>query len=103
MYRPTYGFRFNPIACPRTQNLRSVQTLVCWRDIMKKLTVIGAILLGAAILSVSPVSLNWSSSQGVSVSQDQAYAVIGRPGTPGSVAGVARRQTRRAIRRGYGY
>jgi hypothetical protein len=54
-------------------------------------------------LSVSPVSLNWSSNQGVSVSQDKAYAVIGRPGTPGSVAGVARRQTRRAIRRGYRY
>ena len=61
---------------------------------MKKLTVIGAILVGAAILSVSPVSLNWSANQGVSVSQDKAYAVIGRPGTPGSVAGVARRQTR---------
>jgi hypothetical protein len=70
---------------------------------MKKLTVIGAVLVGAAILSVSPVSLNWSPNQGVSVSQDKAYAVIGRPGTPGSVAGVARRQTRRAVRRGYGY
>jgi hypothetical protein len=70
---------------------------------MKKLTVIGAILLGAATLSVSPVSLNWSSSQGVSVSQDKAYAVIGRPATPGSVAGVARRQTRRAVRHGYHY
>ena len=70
---------------------------------MKKLTVIGAILLGAATLSVSPVSLNWSPNQGVSVSQDKAYAVIGRLGTPGSVAGVARRQTRRAVRRGYGY
>ena len=45
---------------------------------MKKLTVIGAILLGAATLSVSPVSLNWSPTQGVSVSQDKAYAVIGR-------------------------
>ena len=68
---------------------------------MKKLTVIGAILLGAAILSVTPVSLNWSSEEGVSVSQDKAYAVIGRPATPGSVAGVARRQTRRAVRRSY--
>ena len=68
---------------------------------MKKLTVIGAILLAAATLSVSPVSLTWSPNQGVSVSQDKAYAEIGRPGTPGSVAGVARRQTRRAVRRGY--
>ena len=70
---------------------------------MKKLIVTGAILLGAATLSVSPISLSWSPTQGVSVSQDKAYAVIGRPGTPGSVAGVARRQTRRAVRRGYGY
>ncbi len=30
----------------------------------------------------------------------QANAVIGRPRTPGSVAGVARRTTRRAVRRG---
>jgi hypothetical protein len=67
---------------------------------MKKLPVIGAVVLGAAILSVSPASLKWSPNQGVSVSQDKAYAVIGRPGTPGSVAGVARRQTRRAVRRG---
>jgi hypothetical protein len=67
---------------------------------MKKLTVIGAILLGA-IFSVSPVSLNWSSNEGVLVSQEKAEAVVGRPGTPGSVAGVARRQTRRAVRRTY--
>ena len=31
----------------------------------------------------------------------QAEAVIGRPATPGSVAGVARRTTRRAVRRRY--
>ena len=31
----------------------------------------------------------------------QAQAVIGRPATPGSVAGVARRTTRRAVRRHY--
>ena len=29
----------------------------------------------------------------------EAYAVVGRPATPGSVAGVARRTTRRTIRR----
>lgn len=29
----------------------------------------------------------------------EAYAVVGRPATPGSVAGVARRTTRRCIRR----
>ncbi|MFO1121834.1 MAG: hypothetical protein U1F47_05905 [Hyphomicrobiales bacterium] len=31
---------------------------------------------------------------------EDAQAVIGRPATPGSVAGVARRTTRRVIRRG---
>jgi len=31
----------------------------------------------------------------------QAEAVIGRPATPGSVAGAARRTTRRAVRRTY--
>ena len=70
---------------------------------MKKLAMIGAIVLGAATLSMSPASLSWSPDQGISISQDKAYAVIGRPGTPGSVAGVARRTTRRAVRRGYGY
>ena len=29
----------------------------------------------------------------------EAYAVVGRPATPGSVAGVARRTTRRVVRR----
>ena len=81
--------------------MASLKPVVNWMDIMKKLTVVGAILLGAATLSLSPVSLNWSPNQGVSVSQDKAYAVIGRPGTPGSVAGVARRTTRRAVRRRY--
>jgi hypothetical protein len=55
---------------------------------MKKLTMIGALLLGAAIFSASPVSLNWSSEEGLSVSQDKAYAVVGRPATPGSVVAL---------------
>ena len=66
---------------------------------MKKIILIGATLLAAATLSASPVSLNWSADKGLSVSQDKANAVVGRPATPGSVAGVARRTTRRAIRR----
>ena len=69
---------------------------------MKKIMVVGAIL-GAAILSAAPVSLNWSADRGaflgLSVSQDKANAIVGRPATPRSVAGVARRTDRRAIRR----
>jgi hypothetical protein len=65
---------------------------------MKKVMVVGAIL-AAAILSAAPVSLNWSADKGLSVSQDKANAIVGRPATPRSVAGVARRTDRRAIRR----
>jgi hypothetical protein len=65
---------------------------------MKKVMVVG-VILAAAILSAAPVSLNWSADKGLSVSQDQANAIVGRPATPRSVAGVARRTERRAIRR----
>jgi len=41
----------------------------------------------------------WSEQRGVSLSVESAQARVGRPLTPMSVAGVARRQTRRA---GYG-
>ena len=68
---------------------------------MKKLALIGATVMGAAILSASPISVKWSAERDLSVSQDKAVAEVGRPGTPGSVAGVARRTERRAIRRGY--
>jgi hypothetical protein len=65
---------------------------------MKKVMGVGAIL-AAAILSAAPVSLNWSADKGLSVSQDKANAIVGRPATPRSVAGVARRTDRRMIRR----
>jgi hypothetical protein len=62
---------------------------------MKKISVIGATLVGAAILCAAPVSLHWSQDNTLSVTQDNAYARVGRPATPGSVAGVARRTARR--------
>ena len=68
---------------------------------MRKLTLIGATVVGAVVLSASPVSVKWSAERNLSVSQDRAVAEVGRPGTPGSVAGVHRRAERRAIRRGY--
>jgi len=46
------------------------------------------------------LSFSWSPEKGISASVDSALARVGRPGTPMSVAGVARRQNRRA---GYGY
>jgi hypothetical protein len=66
---------------------------------MRKLALIGATVVGAVVLSASPVSVKWSAERNLSVSQDKAFAVVGRPGTPRSVAGVARRTERRAIRR----
>src|ERR1700731_2492605 len=47
---------------------------------------------GAALLS-----FGWSEQRGVSLSVECAQARGGRPLTPVSVAGVARRQTRRAV------
>ena len=63
---------------------------------MKKISVIGATLVAAAVLCAAPISL-----QGLSLSVDKARAVVGRPLTPGSVAGVHRRHHRRAYRHGY--
>src|SRR6201987_3007115 len=41
-------------------------------------------------------SFSWSEHRGVSLSVESAQARVGRPLTPVSVAGVARRQNRRA-------
>ena len=62
---------------------------------MKTLTVVGA-ALGAAMLCLSPVSLHLSPAGTVVISVDKADARVGRPLTPGSVAGVNRRVHRRA-------
>ena len=68
---------------------------------MRKLVIVAATVVSAVVLSASPVSVKWSAERDLSVSQDKAFAVVGRPGTPRSVAGVAPRTERRAIRRGY--
>ena len=65
---------------------------------MKKISVIGATLVGAAVLLATPVWLHQSRDTGLSLSVDKAQAVIGRPLSPGSVAGVHRRAHRRAYR-----
>ena len=68
---------------------------------MKKLSVIGATLLGATVLFAAPISLHLSQDKGMSLSADEAQARVGRPLSPGSIAGVHRRYERRAYRRGY--
>jgi hypothetical protein len=61
---------------------------------MKKVTILGTIV-GAALLTAAPFSLQWSQKT-VTLSLDSADARIGHPLTPGSVAGVNRRVHRRA-------
>jgi hypothetical protein len=59
----------------------------------------------AALLTAVPVSLelggssDHDTSTGIGMKIDTAEARVGRPATPGSVAGVARRTTRRTVRR----
>ena len=67
---------------------------------MKKISVIAATLAGAAVLCAAPISLHKYQDKGLSLSVDKAQARIGRPLTPGSVAGVHRRTERRAYRGG---
>jgi hypothetical protein len=68
---------------------------------MSKVVTVGATALFACILCATPVSLRVSPEKNVSLSVDTASAVIGRPLTPMSVAGVNRRAHRRAYRHGY--
>jgi hypothetical protein len=56
--------------------------------------ILGALFVGGFMADVTPSS--WQ-SQGTVISQ--AEAIVGRPATPRSGAGVARRTTRRAVRR----
>ncbi len=65
------------------------------RKSLTKIAIAVSTFACAGLLSVS-----WSEQRGVSLSVDEAQARVGRPLTPVSVAGVARRQTRRAA---YGY
>jgi hypothetical protein len=62
---------------------------------MKKLAIVGMTLIGGAMFCAVPLSVHFSKETVVSVALDTADARVGRPGTPASVAGVARRATRR--------
>jgi hypothetical protein len=59
-----------------------------------------SVAVGAMVLAATPLSLRLSSTAAPSLSIDKADARVGRPLTPISVAGVNRRQNRRAA---YGY
>jgi hypothetical protein len=54
-------------------------------------------LVGPVIACAALGSVQWSEETGLSLSIQSAEARVGRPATPASVAGVARRTTRRAV------
>jgi len=64
---------------------------------MKKIRIKQAFLATAIFALGALGSVAWSPSGGLSLSIESAEARVGRPATPVSVAGVARRQTRRAV------
>src|SRR2546423_12824201 len=53
-------------------------------------------LAASAFTCAALLSFGWSEQSGISLSIESAQARVGRPLTPVSVAGVARRQYRRA-------
>jgi hypothetical protein len=64
---------------------------------MTKISIRHAALAIAVFAAGSFLSPQWTPGQGPSLSVESAQARVGRPGTPMSVAGVARRSTRRAV------
>ena len=64
---------------------------------MRKITIKRALLATATLAFGTLASISWSPGVGLAVAIDSAEARVGRPLTPVSVAGVARRSTRRAV------
>lgn len=63
---------------------------------MKKRRPINSIAMGIGLIASALIVDGWLP---IGIAIKDAHAVVGRPMTPGSVAGVARRTTRRTIRR----
>src|ERR1700758_3586234 len=66
---------------------------------MKQMRLTKLAIAGSAVACATLFSFSWSNQRGVSLSVESAQARVGRPLTPVSVAGVARRQNRRAAYR----
>ncbi|MFZ1173996.1 MAG: hypothetical protein WA832_18125 [Bradyrhizobium sp.] len=64
---------------------------------MKKISIRQTSLVIATLAFGTLASITWSPGSGPSVAVDSAQARVGRPLTPVSVAGVARRTTRRHV------
>jgi hypothetical protein len=64
---------------------------------MRRIALITATIMGGAVLSVSPLSLDYSAThKSIAVLEGKANAAVGKPLSAGSVAGVHRRQQRRS-------
>lgn len=64
---------------------------------MRKISIRHALLAIATLAFGILASINWPPGAGPSIAVESAQARVGRPLTPVSVAGVARRSTRRAV------
>jgi hypothetical protein len=64
---------------------------------MKQLSLRKIAIAASAFACTALLSFGWSEQGNVSLSVENAQARVGRPLTPMSVAGVARRHTRRAV------
>jgi hypothetical protein len=71
-----------------------------WRKVMNQMSLTTGVIAASTFACAALLSFGWSEQGGVSLSVDSAQARVGRPLTPMSGAGVARRHYRRA---GYGY
>jgi hypothetical protein len=67
---------------------------------MKQMSLSKVAIAASTFTFATLLSFGWCEQRGVSLSVESAQARVGRPLTPVSVAGVARRQNRRAA---YGY
>ena len=69
---------------------------------MKQMSLARIAIASTTFACTALLSFGWSEQRGASLSIESAQARVGRPFTPVSVAGVARRQYRRGAY-GYGY
>src|ERR1700731_3575255 len=67
-----------------------------WRKAMKQMSLTTVAIAASTFACTALLSFSWSEQRGLSLSVEKAEARVGRPLTPVSVAGVARRQHRRA-------
>lgn len=70
---------------------------------MKQISQKTAAIAASAFACAALLSFGWSEQRGVSLSVESAQARVGRPLTPVSIAGVARRQHRRNVYGAGGY